>query len=79
MCALVCEGMRLQVRVALILTFRSLFGEKLRTNTNSYLEPRAEKKVTIEATGILQVFRAKRASPAVYLFSFSFGMSCPCQ
>lgn len=28
---------------------------------------------------ILQVFRAKRASPAVYLFSFSFGMSCPCQ
>lgn len=51
MCALVCEGMRLQVRVALILTFRSLFGEKLRTNTNSYLEPRAEKKVTIEATG----------------------------
>lgn len=60
MCALVCEGMRLQVRVALILTFRSLFGEKLRTNTNSYLEPRAEKKVTIEATGNINKWNACR-------------------
>ena len=51
MCALVCVRCALRLRVALILTFRSLFGEKIRTSTNSNLEPRAEIKVTMEAPG----------------------------